>query len=70
MGYDFLLADVTQHLIYVHTYKDELVVFAIEIIEMIFPQVFGVPRIDKTMTVWRSLDEHVWWQILKQTVSI
>jgi hypothetical protein len=37
---------------------------------MIFPQVFGVPRIDKTMTVWRSLDEHVWWQILKQTVSI
>ena len=42
----------------------EFVVFSIEIVEMISPQVLNVARVDPAMRVWRLLDE------LTGTISI
>ena len=54
----------------VETYEDELIVFAVEVIEVISPQVFSVSRIDKAMAVWRGFDKHVRWQILVSSISV
>lgn len=51
------------------TYKDELVVFAVEVVEMVPPEVLGISRIHEAMAVLRSLDEHMRWQVLTFSVS-
>jgi hypothetical protein len=47
------------------SYKDELVVFSVEVVEMIAPQVFGISCVNKTVTVGSTLDEHMRRQIIE-----
>ena len=48
-------------------WKAELLVFPVEIIEMVSPEVFYVSRINPTVGIWGFLDEHHRWQLdLKQ----
>ena len=51
------------------TYEDELVILSIEVVEVISPQILCVSRVHETMTVWRGLDEHVWWKVLSHGIS-
>lgn len=48
--------------------KDEVIIFPIEVIEMISPYVFDVAGVYESMAVWRILDEHpaphMWLSIL------
>ena len=45
--------------------KAKLVLVAIEVIELISPQVFNVSRIDPPMRIGSFLDEHHRWQIIQ-----
>lgn len=45
-------------------WKAEVVIFAIEIIKMIPPEIFYILRIYPAVTIGRLLDEHKWWQII------
>ena len=38
--------------------EDKLVVLSVEVVEVVAPDIFHVPRVDKAMTVGCALDEH------------
>lgn len=44
--------------------KDELIVFAVEVIEVVSPHVFNVSRVDEAVTVGNVLAEHEWWEVI------
>lgn len=46
-------------------WEAELVVFAVEVVEVISPQILNVSRINPPMRIRRFLDEHHWWQVLQ-----
>lgn len=41
--------------------EDKLIILAVEVVEMVAPDILHVPRVDKAMTVRRVLDEHHRW---------
>jgi hypothetical protein len=49
--------------------EDEFVIFAVEIVKMIAPEVLDVARIDPTMAVGRILDEHHGRKVVKVPVG-
>jgi hypothetical protein len=34
------------------TYEDELVVFSVEVIKVVSPQILGIPRVHETVAIW------------------
>lgn len=38
--------------------EDKLIILAVEVIEMVAPDILHVPRVDKAMAIRRVLDEH------------
>lgn len=46
------------------TYKYEFIVFPVEVVEVISPEVLDISRIYETMAVRRGFDEHHGWQVL------
>lgn len=48
--------------------KDELVVLAVEIVEMVPPDILHISRVDEPVTVWRFLDEHHRRQVINVPV--
>lgn len=45
--------------------EDELIVLPVEVVEVVPPQILGIPSIDEPVTVGRFLDEHVRRQIIQ-----
>lgn len=42
-------------------WKAEVIIFAVEVVEMISPQIFDVLRVDPAMRVRSFFDEHYLW---------
>lgn len=40
------------------------IIFSINPVKLISPEVFDISRIHKAMTVWSGLDEHHWWKVV------
>lgn len=49
--------------------EDELIVLAIEVVEMIAPNVLHIARVDESMAIGCLFDEHHWWQIVDVPVG-
>jgi hypothetical protein len=45
--------------------KDEFVIFAVAVIELITPKVLDISRVHKAVAVGRILDEHHGWQVIE-----
>lgn len=45
--------------------KNELIVFTIEVVKMVAPNVLDVSSVDKTMAVGCCLDKHHWRQVIQ-----
>lgn len=45
--------------------EDELVVFAVKVVEVVSPDILDVPRVYEAVAVGRRFDEHHGWQIVQ-----